>query len=159
MSATNDDDQKKTTIPRFNPIRQKAVVVYGKSHQRTLPVEEYNRFKKRNSAVNKWRKDNLSHIEAGCSACGWQIPKIFRSYARCKGQLSFLSVHHLLPYSGGGTEADDNLIALCPTCHEIADYLPRIICLPADASIKLCVIDHLWLIATDPDEWTRQYNQ
>ena len=158
MSTENKHDPQ-STIPRFNPIHQKAVIVYRKSQDRTMSVESYKRFKERNSVVNKWRKDNLNDIEIDCPACGWHIPKIFRYHARHKGQLSFLNVHHLIPYSEGGSEEDENLVALCPTCHEIADYLPRMICLPVDSSLKQCVVDHLYLIAINPDEWTRQYNQ
>ena len=159
MFNVPDDSESTPTIPRSYRFARKAVVVFGASQNRVMPTEVYDRFKKRVSAVNKWKKDNLISPEVRCSACGWQIPAIFRVHARGKGQLTFLSVHHLIPYSEGGTEDDGNLLALCPICHEIADYLPRIICLPTDQTIKKCVVDHLYLIRSDPEEWTRQYNR
>lgn len=154
----NDEDEVSKTIPRFDPIKRKKVTIaYGQANDRVISLEDYCRLKSRNSAVNRWRKDNLDKVVTRCSACGWQIPKIFRTHARGKGQLTFLCIHHLLPRSEGGKEDDENLVALCPTCHEIADYLPRLICLPQNNTLKECVLNHLHLIATDPEAWTKQY--
>lgn len=40
-----------------------------------------------------------------CSDCGWD-----------KG---FCHVHHIIPKSAGGTDELENLIVLCPNCHQI----------------------------------------
>jgi 5-methylcytosine-specific restriction endonuclease McrA len=48
----------------------------------------------------------LRRLKAGCSNCGWDE-------ASC-------DIHHILPRSKGGKDADDNLAVLCPNCHRLA---------------------------------------
>lgn len=55
-----------------------------------------------------------------CQACGWSPPHaLWLEYHN-----ALLHLHHIFPLALGGLRTDrGNLILLCPTHHEIADYL------------------------------------
>ena len=48
----------------------------------------------------------LKRANFGCVMCGWDR--------------TTLDIHHILHRSKGGTDAHQNLIALCPNCHRLA---------------------------------------
>jgi hypothetical protein len=50
----------------------------------------------------------------GCQVCGWRSP--------APGPMH---VHHIIPFSGGGGEQEDNLIILCPNHHALAHTIGR----------------------------------
>lgn len=41
----------------------------------------------------------------------------------CGGGQGVLETHHIVPRRLGGTDADDNLVDLCPTCHQRLERL------------------------------------
>jgi hypothetical protein len=48
-----------------------------------------------------------------CALCGYDVPAI-------------LEVHHIVPLYLGGIDTEDNLTALCPTCHAVVERLAKI---------------------------------
>jgi hypothetical protein len=54
-----------------------------------------------------------------CAVCGWSIPLPLRTSAVASG----INVHHILPVAHGGTDAEDNLVTLCPNHHALAHVL------------------------------------
>ena len=53
-----------------------------------------------------FRDEILKRAKARCEACGF-------------GFTPLLHIHHIVPVSEGGAGHPDNLIALCPNCHEL----------------------------------------
>jgi 5-methylcytosine-specific restriction enzyme A len=41
---------------------------------------------------------------------------------RCRRRTTQLTVHHVLPYSEGGSHDLSNLLALCSSCHALAHH-------------------------------------
>lgn len=58
----------------------------------------------------------LRNAGGNCEAC--QLPAPF---ARKDGS-PYLEVHHLLPFSEGGSDTIDNALAVCPNCHRRLHY-------------------------------------
>jgi 5-methylcytosine-specific restriction endonuclease McrA len=53
----------------------------------------------------------LERAKVGCSLCGWNE--------------SSCDTHHIIERKHGGTNAMDNLIAVCPNCHRIIHKLKK----------------------------------
>lgn len=65
------------------------------------------------SAPPKVKKEVLNRDDYTCQKCG------FKGYRDKK--LSFVTVHHKMPYRVGGEHVLDNLETLCEDCHREAD--------------------------------------
>lgn len=65
----------------------------------------------RNSAA--LRHKLLEQYDHACVACG------------VKDDVVPLQIVHLVPFSVGGESSEDNLIILCPNCHQTFDRQPR----------------------------------
>lgn len=39
---------------------------------------------------------------------------------RCLSDTPEVDIHHIIPLTEGGTNSDENLVVLCPTCHRVA---------------------------------------
>ena len=62
-----------------------------------------------------------------CELCGWSPPRLLSDQAESAcGKKLILAVHHILRYSEGGDESDDNLILLCPNHHALADAVSQL---------------------------------
>lgn len=74
----------------------------------------------------KVRQDNkkeyrqiLKSYSYKCALCDWNLP-----YNAPDGKKQYqggCDLHHITPYSEGGSNEANNLILLCPNCHKLAD--------------------------------------
>jgi predicted restriction endonuclease len=72
------------------------------------------------SNPNILRQIKLKMSECRCEVCGWgcsrdTLDKLFNK------RITTLEMHHIIPVRHGGDDRKENLIALCPQCHWIAD--------------------------------------
>jgi hypothetical protein len=67
---------------------------------------EMARLKRDGHAARRYRRKRAT---GGCEVCGWKPPA-----------QTVLAVHHVIPLACGGTDADENLIVLCPKHHALA---------------------------------------
>lgn len=68
-------------------------------------VLESDKIKIRREAA-KNRKTAIKENGERCFICGFDLPDA-------------LVIHHIIPVADGGTNASANLVALCPTCHDV----------------------------------------
>ena len=101
------------------------------AHSKSKRTQDAERARK---AANPWRVEYgraeyrkarqaaITRSGGRCAACG-------KVCAECIGgrwrTLDSGGVHHIVPLSGGGTNAPSNLVLLCVPCHNRADALRR----------------------------------
>jgi len=91
-----------------------------------------------------------------CECCGWRMPAPL--VAR-NPRLFMVAAHHIHAAGRGGGHDGGNLILLCPSCHEIADYLSGERVLRYRISTRVELLDELVLLTTDPDAWERRHEE
>lgn len=74
--------------------------------------------------IMKVRFTRMKHLAAvfaradgRCELCHYEAP-----FRRASNNMPYLEVHHIKPIALGGTDALDNLLALCPNCHKKLHY-------------------------------------
>lgn len=82
---------------------------------------------RRATRTNRVKGDVLRAYQHRCALCGWQATAELISF---NGRVQLAhgnQIHHIIPVAEGGTDADDNLILLCPNHHKQADMglIPR----------------------------------
>jgi 5-methylcytosine-specific restriction endonuclease McrA len=83
-----------------------------------LPAAKYGRRKakvpaRRHKVAIAYKR---MRAETGCEVCGWSLgPDNWEA----------LHAHHVIPLACGGSDAFDNLIALCPNHHTMAHRVGR----------------------------------
>jgi transcription initiation factor IIE alpha subunit len=76
--------------------------------------DQETRGRGRNRDTTKVIAFRRKHWKSGCEVCGWRS-ETDRS----------MNVHHIIPASCGGGDADENLILLCPNHHSLAHTVGR----------------------------------
>ena len=68
---------------------------------------------------HKLYKEILKSYEYKCAICDWHLDNVTpNGKTQVQGGCD---LHHITPWSEGGTNTKDNLILLCPNCHKMAD--------------------------------------
>ena len=71
---------------------------------------------KRNRSLTSGEKKRLLLLARGkCEYCGCEITS--------RGVKE--EIHHIVPFSSGGSDKEHNLIVLCPNCHSKAEHISR----------------------------------
>ena len=98
--------------------------------------------------------------EHKCAVCGWTPPhalNLFHAYGR---NPSIIEIHHILPVSAGGQNTEENIIALCPNHHRIADRLAAATMIGHSRATGITdretLLRFLFLIDNDPDACERE---
>ena len=84
-------------------------------------AQHFRRQADRASKTYRFKREKMSAELCRCEACGWQEPAaISRRYR------SVVQAHHVIPVACGGSDADDNLVLLCPNHHAIAHRVGQV---------------------------------
>lgn len=85
-----------------------------------MPDKNYIRERVRIRNDNhKEYKQILKNYGYMCALCGWHLENITPN-GKVQHQ-GGCELHHITPYSEGGSNNANNLILLCPNCHKMAD--------------------------------------
>ena len=62
----------------------------------------------------------VTRIKVGAALRDKLLVQVGHRCVRCLFDTPEVDVHHMVPVAKGGTNAEDNLIVLCPNCHRLA---------------------------------------
>jgi hypothetical protein len=98
--------------------------------------------------------------EHRCAVCGWTPPPALNLVHAYRRNPSIIEIHHILPISAGGLHTEENVIALCPNHHRVADLLASATSIGDSRSSGITdretLLRFLSLLDNDPDAFEKE---